>query len=235
MSNGDAGNLPVTTENGGRMKTDSQLQRDVFEELRWDPRIREAEIGIAVKDGVVTLSGFVDSYAQRNAAERAVERISGVKAVAEELQVRVPGSLHRSDTDIAHHAVAALEWDVEVPDDKIRVRVDNGRITLEGEADWQYQRLAAERAVRYLTGVKGVTNQIRIAPRVSSYDVSQRIKDALRRSAESDAQKIEVEAKDGRVTLRGSVHSWADRAEAERAAWGAQGVIEVDDRITVGF
>lgn len=217
------------------MKTDSQLQRDVFEELRWDPRIREAEIGIAVKDGVVTLSGFVDSYAQRNAAERAVERISGVKAVAEELQVRVPGSLHRSDTDIAHHAVAALEWDVEVPDDKIRVRVDNGRITLEGEADWQYQRLAAERAVRYLTGVKGVTNQIRIAPRVSSYDVSQRIKDALRRSAESDAQKIEVEAKDGRVTLRGSVHSWADRAEAERAAWGAQGVIEVDDRITVGF
>ena len=217
------------------MKTDSQLQRDVFEELRWDPRIREAEIGIAVKDGVVTLSGFVDSYAQRNAAERAVERINGVKAVAEELQVRIPGSLHRSDTDIAHHAVAALEWDVEVPDDKIRVRVDNGRITLEGEADWQYQRLAAERAVRYLTGVKGVTNQIRIAPRVSSYDVSQRIKDALRRSAESDAQKIEVEAKDGRVTLRGSVHSWADRAEAERAAWGAQGVTEVDDRITVGF
>lgn len=217
------------------MKTDSQLQRDVFEELRWDPRIREAEIGIAVKDGVVTLSGFVDSYAQRNAAERAVERISGVKAVAEELQVRVPGSLHRSDTDIAHHAVAALEWDVEVPDDKIKVRVDNGRITLEGEADWQYQRLAAERAVRYLTGVKGVTNQIRIAPRVSSYDVSQRIKDALRRSAESDAQKIQVEAKDGRVTLRGSVHSWADRAEAERAAWGAQGVTEVDDRITVGF
>lgn len=217
------------------MKTDSQLQRDVFEELRWDPRIREAEIGIAVKDGVVTLSGFVDSYAQRNAAERAVERINGVKAVAEELQVRIPGSLHRSDTDIAHHAVAALEWDVEVPDDKIRVKVDNGRITLEGEADWQYQRLAAERAVRYLTGVKGVTNQIRIAPRVSSYDVSQRIKDALRRSAESDAQKIEVEAKDGRVTLRGSVHSWADRAEAERAAWGAQGVTEVDDRITVGF
>ena len=217
------------------MKTDSQLQRDVFEELRWDPRIREAEISIAVKDGVVTLSGFVDSYAQRNAAERAVERINGVKAVAEELQVRIPGSLHRSDTDIAHHAVAALEWDVEVPDDKIRVKVDNGRITLEGEADWQYQRLAAERAVRYLTGVKGVTNQIRIAPRVSSYDVSQRIKDALRRSAESDAQKIEVEAKDGRVTLRGSVHSWADRAEAERAAWGAQGVTEVDDRITVGF
>ena len=217
------------------MKTDSQRQRDVFEELRWDPRIREAEIGIAVKDGVVTLSGFVDSYAQRNAAERAVERINGVKAVAEELQVRIPGSLHRSDTDIAHHAVAALEWDVEVPDDKIRVKVDNGRITLEGEADWQYQRLAAERAVRYLTGVKGVTNQIRIAPRVSSYDVSQRIKDALRRSAESDAQKIEVEAKDGRVTLRGSVHSWADRAEAERAAWGAQGVTEVDDRITVGF
>ena len=217
------------------MKTDSQLQRDVFEELRWDPRIREAEIGIAVKDGVVTLSGFVDSYAQRNAAERAVERINGVKAVAEELQVRIPGSLHRSDTDIAHHAVAALEWDVEVPDDKIRVKVDNGRITLEGEADWQDQRLAAERAVRYLTGVKGVTNQIRIAPRVSSYDVSQRIKDALRRSAESDAQKIEVEAKDGRVTLRGSVHSWADRAEAERAAWGAQGVTEVDDRITVGF
>ena len=115
-------------------------QRDVFEELRWDPRVRETEIGIAVKDGVVTLSGFVDSYAQRTAAERAVERISGVKAIAEELQVRLPGTMKRNDTEIAHHALDAMAWDVEVPDDRFRVRVENGWVTLEGDADWQYQR-----------------------------------------------------------------------------------------------
>ena len=217
------------------MKSDSQVQRDVFEELRWDPRVRETEIGIAVKDGVVTLSGFVDSYAQRTAAEHAVERISGVKAIAEELQVRLPGTMKRNDTEIAHHALDAMAWDVEVPEDRFRVRVENGWVTLEGDADWQYQRQAAERAVRYLTGVKGVTNQIIIKAHVSAYDVSERIKDALRRSAETDSKKIVVEAENGRVTLRGSVHSWADRADAERAAWGAPGVTEVDDRLTVGF
>ncbi len=215
------------------MKTDYQLKHDVEAELSWDPRITEPEIGVAVRDGVVTLSGFVKSYAQRIAAEHAAERVSGVRALAEELRVKLPGTVDLSDTDIAHRALSALEWDIEVPDSRIKLRVDKGWIVLEGEVGWQFERVAAERAVRYLSGVKGVTNQIHIASHVSTYDVSKRIKDALQRSADSDAASIEVEANAGRVTLRGIVHSWAERADAERAAWGAVGVTNVDDRLTV--
>lgn len=215
------------------MKTDLQLQADVAEELRWDPSINEKEIAVAAKDGVVTLRGAVDTYAQKYAAERAAERVSGVRAVAEELSVRLPGDLARSDSEIAHAALTALAWDVIVPNDQIAVAVESGWVTLRGTVPWQYQRTAAERAVRYLTGVKGVSNLISITPAVSTQDVRSRIESALERRAEVAAKQIVVKAADGKVTLEGRVKSWAERHEAERAAWAAPGVKEVDDRLVV--
>ena len=214
-------------------KTDTQLQRDILDELKFEPRVKDAEIGVAVKDGVVTLNGFVNSYAQRTAAERAVERVAGVQAVAEELKVKLPGSLERSDTDIAHQIVNSFHWDIEVPSDKIKARVERGWVWLEGEVDWQFQRMAAERAVRYLTGVRGITNTVKIRTRASAYDVSQHIKEALRRTTEEDLKKIQVEAANGRVTLKGTVRSFAERQDAERAAWATDGVTSVDDRLIV--
>jgi osmotically-inducible protein OsmY len=221
---------------GNIMKTDLQLQRDVLEELKFEPSIREAEIGVAAKGGVVTLTGTVDSYAEKFSAERTVERVAGVKAVADELKVKLPGSHQRSDTDIAHAAVNALRWDIQVPDDHIKATIEDGWIALEGEVEWQYQKRAAEGAVRNLTGVKGVTNLIAVKPRkASSYEVSQKIKDSMRRHAERDADRIMVESKDGRVTLRGTVSSYAERQDAERAAWQAPGVTKVDAPIPVTY
>ena len=218
------------------MKTDTQLHRDVADELAWEPSIRSPEIGIAVKDGVVTLSGSVESYAEKYAAERAAERVRGVMAVADDMLVKLPLSFKRSDTEVAHACVNALRWDIQVPDDKIKALVEEGWVTLEGEVEWQFQRQAAERAVRYLAGVRGVTNRVSVKPKAaSSFEVSQKIKDALRRSAEEDAEKISVEAKDGRVVLKGKVRSYAERAEAERAAWAAPGVMVVDDRIAISL
>ena len=218
------------------MKTDLQLQRDVLDELKFEPSIREAEIGIAAKGGVVTLTGFVDSYAEKFSAERTAERVGGVKAVADEIKVKLPGSHQRSDTDIAHAAVNALRWDIQVPDDRIKATIEDGWIALEGEVEWQYQKWAAEGAVRNLTGVKGVTNLIAVKPKkASTYEVGQKIKDSLRRHAERDADKITIEAKDGRVTLRGTVSSFAERQDAERAAWQAAGVTNVDDFIAVAY
>ena len=218
------------------MKTDLQLQRDVLDELKFEPSIREAEIGIAAKGGVVTLTGFVDSYAEKISAERTAERVSGVKAVADEIKVKLPGSFQRSDTDIAHTVVNALQWDIQVPDDRIKAAVEDGWIDLQGDVEWQYQKWAAEGAVRSLTGVKGVSNLITVKPKnASTYEVGQKIKDSLRRHAERDADRITIEAKDGRVTLRGTVSSFAERQDAERAAWQAPGVTKVDDMIAVAF
>ena len=218
------------------MKSDSQLQRDVLDQLKFEPSIREAEIGAAVREGVVTLSGYVDTYGEKYLALRTAERLSGVKAVVDNMEVRLPSAHVRTDTDLAHAAVRALEWDIQVPNDKIKLGVHDGWVTLEGDVEWQYQRAAAERTVRYLTGVKGVTNLIAVAPRhASSLDVSNKIKEALRRSAELDADRITVEAHDGSVTLKGTVHSYAERRDAERAAWAAPGVTRVDDRIAISF
>jgi osmotically-inducible protein OsmY len=216
------------------MKIDTQLQRDVLDELKWEPSVRDAEIGVAAKDGVVTLSGTVQSFADKYAALKAAERVMGVQAVADDLMVKLPTSLVRSDTDVAHALVESLRWDVQVPDDRIKARVEDGWVTLEGDVEWRYQKDAAERAVRYLAGVKGVTNLIFVKPKKASpYEVSGKIKEALKRSAEVDADRIAVEATDGRITLRGTVRSWAERQDAERAAWAAPGVTLVDDKLAI--
>ena len=215
------------------MKTDKQLQTDIKEELRWEPRVRDEEIAIQVRDGVVTLKGTVPDYAQRSRAVRAVERVAGVRAVAQELTVKMPNTHMRSDTDLAHQVVNALEWDTEVPFQTVKAKVDDGWVTLEGEVEWQYQRNAPERAVRSLSGVKGVSNLLTVKAHASTYDVAQHISAALSRSAEADAKKIKVTASGGKVTLTGTVRSWPERADAERAAWSATGVSEVDDRLAV--
>jgi osmotically-inducible protein OsmY len=214
-------------------KTDAQLQRDVIEELRWDPSVGTAELGVAVKSGVVTLSGQVNSFAKKYAAVRAVERVAGVRAIAEDVSVVLPMSLKRTDTDVAHAVVSTLKWDVQVPDEKVKARVDDGWVWLEGEVEWQYQSAAAERAVRNLTGVRGVTNLLQVKKRASVPDVKERIESALKRHAELDAHRIQVDAIDGRVILRGNVRSWAERQDAEFAAWSAPGVSKVEDQLLV--
>lgn len=215
------------------MKSDAKLREDVMEELRWEPSVKETDIGVAVKEGVVTLSGFVESYAEKFAAERAVERVAGVRAIAEELKVRLPSALTRSDADIAHAAANALDWDTEVPAG-VKAKVENGWVTLEGHCEWHYQRTAAERAVRYLSGVKGVTNLIGVVPKQPSpSEVKVKIREALRRRAETEADRIVVEASDGKVMLKGTVNSWRERSDVERAAWAAPGVSQVVDNISV--
>jgi osmotically-inducible protein OsmY len=204
-------------------------------ELEWDPSVDAAHIGVAAKDGAVTLTGHVSTYSQKWAAVRAAERVFGVKAVADELEVNLPSSHERTDTELAHAAVNVLQWHVQVPDDRVRVTVRDAWITLEGEVEWQYQREAAERCLHNLTGVRGVTNLIAMRPaRASAHDVTATIKDTLRRSADRAADGITVETHGGAVTLKGMVRSFAERRDAERAAWNAPGVTEVDDRLIVG-
>jgi len=206
-----------------------------MEELAFEPSINETAIGVAVKGGVVTLSGTVDNFAQKRTAEFCAERISGVRAIADDLEVKLPNALTRTDTDIAGAAAGALQWDVEVPDG-VKVRVENGWVFLDGSVQWQYQKSAAERAVRYLNGVRGVTNLLTLRqPKVSEVDVTSKIRAALRRTADKEADRITVETSDGRVTLRGKVRSWAEREDAERAAWSAAGVRDVVDSISIGI
>ena len=215
------------------MKTDSELKRDVEAELKWEPSVNEAHIGVGVKDGVVTLSGHVPAYAEKWGAERAAKRVFGVKAVADELDVKLPGSGRRTDEEIAAACVGALKTNYSVPPDKVKVVVAGGWVTLDGEVEWQFQKDAALNAVLHLTGVTGVTNNVAVKPRATSADVKGKIEAAFKRSAEVDARRVGVEVLNGKVVLRGTVRSWAERDEAQRAAWGAPGVVTVDNHLTV--
>ena len=213
------------------MATDSELRREVERELEWEPSVDGRRIGVSVEGGVVTLTGEVKSYIERWQAERTVERVRGVRGVANELSVRTSGE--RTDTDIAHAAVDALRWNVSVPTDSVKVRVEKGWLTLEGEVPWDYQRRAAERAVRSLFGVKGISNLIRVKPQVAPSNIKERIEETFKREAAYDASRITVEVSGSEVTLRGSLRSLAERHEAEKAAWSAPGVTAVHNMITV--
>jgi osmotically-inducible protein OsmY len=215
------------------MRLDADIKRDVEDELRWDPSIDATDIGVAVHNGVVTLSGFVRSYAEKTEAERAAKRVAGVVGVADDLEVRLPALDERPDPEIVRDAISALKAELPFSSENIRVIAKNGWLTLEGEVEWNYARATAASVVKRVRGVKGVTNSIALKPKATPYEVRRKIEDALRRSAELDASRITVEATGSEVILRGTVRSWAEREEAERAAWAAPGVTRVDDRITV--
>lgn len=217
------------------MKTDSQLQNDVMAELKWQPKIDSSHIGVAAQHNVITLSGQVAHYNEKSAAEASAKGVYGVRAVANEIVVELNGAPRHTDQDIAEAALNAMKWDYEVPNDKVKVIVKDGWVTLEGTVDWQYQKDAASRCVKYLMGVKAVTNTISIKPTVKWIDVKNAIEDSLKRNAELDARRIGVATHDGTVTLSGSVSSWAERDEAVSAAWGAPGVNAVNDDLLISF
>jgi len=215
------------------MRSDIDIKRDVEAELRWNPDIDATDIAVAVKNGVVTLTGFVRSYAQKLEAEQTAKRVTGVVAVANDIEVRLPIFNQRPDPEIARDAVAAIQNELPYSSDHIRVVVKDGWVTLEGWVEWNYQRERAERAVRRLRGVKGLTNLIQLQQRVPPAEIKEKIEEAFRRSAELDAARITVETDGGAVILKGTVRSWAERQEAERAAWAAPGVARVDNRIVI--
>jgi osmotically-inducible protein OsmY len=215
-------------------RTDTEIQKSVLAELQWDARVQPNEVGVSVKDGVVTLSGYVDSYLKKWAAEEAAHRVKGVRAVANDIEVRLPAFSERTDADIASAVVRALEWDAFIPIDKVDVTVAKGWVTLEGDLEYQYQKDEAERAARRVTGVRGVTNLIKVKPtKPAPSDLKKKIEDALVRNAQTDADRITVEVNGSTVVLKGTVRSYAEKQEAARVAWSAPGVSTVENLISV--
>jgi osmotically-inducible protein OsmY len=217
------------------MRSDSEIEieRDVRDELQWDPDLDASDIAVSVKDGVVTLAGYVKSYTQKYEAEAAAKRVAGVRGVANDLEVRLPSVDERPDPDIARDSVAAIKSQLPISSEHIKVVVKNGWVNLEGQVEWQYQRQTAESAVRRIKGVKGVSNLIELRPRAQPQDIKRKIEEAFKRNAEVDANRIEVETNGSEVILKGTVRSWVEREEAERVAWSAPGVTKVEDRIVV--
>lgn len=215
------------------MKSDSEIERDVKDELNWNPNLDATDIAVSVKNGVVTLTGFVKSYTDKYEAEAAAKRVAGVAGVANDLEVRLPSIDERPDPDIARDAVAAIKSQLPISSENIKVVVKNGWVTLEGQVEWQYQKNTAESAVRRIKGIKGVTNLIDLKPRAEPANIKKKIMDAFKRNAEIDANRIQVETNGGEVVLKGTVRSWIEREEAERVAWSAPGVTRVEDRIVV--
>ena len=215
------------------MRSDSDIRRDVEDELRWDPDIDDTDIAVNVNNGIVTLAGFIRSYVQKYQAETAAKRVAGAVGVVNDIEVRLPDIDERPDPEIVRDAIARIKSELPYSWDGIRVIARNGWLTLEGEVEWNYQRQRAEEAVRRVRGIKGVTNDIIVKPRVAPVEIRRKIEEALRRAAEVDASRISVETVGNEVILRGTVRSWAERREAERAAWSAPGVAKVDNRIIV--
>lgn len=215
------------------MKTDSDLKRDVLSELLWDPLVSDTKVGVTVNEGVVTLTGHLDTYAEKVAAKRAAERVGGVKAIAVEIDVIPAGAHQRSDTEIALAVEHALSWNTSVPQDRVKVAVEKGWVTLMGDLDWNFQRRAVERMVRPLKGVVGITDNIKLKTLPIPHQLRERIQDALTRQAMREARRIDVIVEGSEVTLRGQVHSWAEKNAAEGASWSAPGVVSVNNQLTV--
>lgn len=214
------------------MKSDSQIQSEVIQELRWDPSVKHEHIGVTVADAIVTLSGNVPSYVEKSVAEKAAQRVFGVKAVVEKIEVKLPGSDQRDDQEIAKAVVNQLKWNVQVPDELIKASVENGWVELSGEVEWAYQRAAAEKCVRSLTGVTGVFNKITLkAKKIQPEVIKKKIEEALKREAEREAQRIAIEVQGSKVILSGEVHSFAEMNFAKWAAWSAPGVTSIENKL----
>jgi osmotically-inducible protein OsmY len=215
------------------MKTDSEIQKDVMDELKWEPILNATEIGVAVKNGVVTLTGYVNNYAKKFAAENSAWRVKGVKAVAEELEVRLSDADQLTDAEIAESIVSTLRWHTAIPDEKIKIKVTNGWVYLDGEVDWNFQKESAFNTIRYLKGVKGVTNLLTVKPRVNATLVKANIRKALERNADLEAANIQVETLGNMVVLKGSTRSWIEKRAVERAVWSSPGVSTIDDELII--